>query len=281
LSDWIEQLERLTRLHKDGALTDAEFAEQKARLLEDRPAAAAPVAPEPATPVEEYDEPPAKSRVPLFVALGLGAAAVLGAAAWYGSSAVPDSELVKASTGPTAVASDALAATEAPAPTPTPVAIDGTLAFSSPSSCGAGETLERVYKKLEAGMDLGSGSGLSVTLDAFDTPLAITAKSGTDKEGAQTANADLRFPAETTWHGLKLSRLTTSRYYPPESDGADTRTVNFLDPPEKVKKTLARLGFGVPIAPDYAEITSTNECGGSMQIEKRPGGSALVCTRGC
>lgn len=32
-SDRLEQLERLTRLHRDGALTDAEFAAEKARIL--------------------------------------------------------------------------------------------------------------------------------------------------------------------------------------------------------------------------------------------------------
>lgn len=279
MSDWIELLERLTRLHKDGALTDAEFAEQKAKLLEGGDAVSA--SPAPADHVNEMAQEPPRSRGLLFGGLGLGAALVVGAAAWYGSGAVPDSELANGGTAATVAATDAAFATEAPSPTPTPAVIDGTLAFASPSSCDAGETLERVYKKLEAGMDLGSGRGLSVALDAFDSPLAITAKSGTDKDGANTASAEIRFPAETSWHGLKLSRLTTSRYYPPETDGADTRTLNFLEPPEKVKKTLARLGFGAPIAPDYAAIEREGTCGGSMQIEKRDGGSALVCTWGC
>jgi hypothetical protein len=130
-------------------------------------------------------------------------------------------------------------------------------------------------------MNLGSGRGLTVTLDAFETPLQIAAKSGKDKDGAETANADVRFPAETSWHGLRLSRITASRLYPPESDGSDTRTFNFLEAPDKVRKTLARIGFGVPVAPDYAPIDQGEGCGGSMQIEQRDGGSALVCTWGC
>jgi Short C-terminal domain len=283
MSDWIEQLERLTRLHKDGALTDAEFAAQKARLLEGQAAAAqsAPAQSQSAAPVyTDFDEEPARPRWPLFAGIGAVLIAVVAGAAWFGSGIVPDNGLTQP--GPVVTASaGAEVATDAATEAPTPVALDGTLAFSSPSLCQSGDTLERVYKKLEAGMDLGSGRGLTVALDAFDTPLPITAKNGKDKDGAAIASAELRFPAETTWHGLKLSRLTTSRYYPPETDGSDTRTVNFLEPPEKVKKTLARLGFGVPVTPDYAPIDSGEGCGGAMQIETRAGGSALVCTWGC
>lgn len=280
MSDWIEQLERLTRLHKDGALTDAEFAEQKARLLDGQAAAARP-----APSLHEAAQPdpitaPQRSRALLFTGLGVIVAAVLAGAAWYGSQAVPDQELLNsASATPSAPAASELA-TEPASPAPIPVALDGTLAFAAPSLCQADQTLERVYKKLEAGMDLGSGRGLTVRLDAYDLPIPITAKSGRDKDGAQTASAELRFPAETTWHGLKLSRLTSSRYYPPETDGSDTRTVNFVEPPEKVRKVLARLGFGVPLAPDFAPIAGEG-CGGAMQIETRPGGAALVCSWGC
>lgn len=34
MTDWLDALERLTRLHRDGALSDAEFAVQKARILD-------------------------------------------------------------------------------------------------------------------------------------------------------------------------------------------------------------------------------------------------------
>ncbi|MFM5949884.1 MAG: SHOCT domain-containing protein [Novosphingobium sp.] len=288
MSDWIEQLERLTRLHKDGALTDAEFTAQKSRLLEGQAAAASaePAAPaQPAAPVTPgYDDgydAPAHPRWPLFAGIGAVVAVVIGGAAWFGAGIIPDSGLSQPGAVATASAAGAELATDAATQAPTPVALDGTLAFSSPSLCQAGDTLERVYKKLEAGMDLGSGRGLTVALDAYDEPLPITAKNGKDKDGAETASAEVRFPAETTWHGLKLSRVTTSRFYPPETDGSDTRTVNFLEPPEKVKKVLARLGFGVPVTPDYAPIDSGEGCGGAMQIEKRDGGSALVCTWGC
>lgn len=275
MTDWIEQLERLTRLHREGALTDAEFASQKARLLA--------LAGQQDTAAEQphREEAPARSRRWLYAAFGVAALGVVGAAAFLGSRVVPDAALTTPAAIATPASIGADPATDMATEAPMPVALDETLTFAAPSRCQAGETLERVYKKLEAGMDLGSGQGLTVALDAFAAPLQISAKSAKDRAGALTASADLRFPAETTWHGLRVSRVTTSRYYPPETDGMDSRTVNFLEPPEKVRKTLARLGFAAPIAPAYAPIEEPNSCGGAMQIESRPGGSALVCSRGC
>lgn len=274
MTDWIEQLERLTRLHREGALTDAEFASQKARLLDSAGQRDAAAEPYPA-------EAPARSRQWLYAAFGVAALGIVGAAAFLGSRVTPDAALTTPAAIATPASTDTELATDLATEAPMPVALDETLTFATPSRCQAGETLERVYKKLEAGMDLGSGQGLTIALDAFAAPLEITAKSAKDREGALTASAELRFPAETTWHGLLVSWVTTSRYYPPETDGMDSRTVNFLEPPEKVRKTLARLGFGVPIAPDYAPIEEPNSCGGAMQIESRPGGSALVCSWGC
>ena len=271
MSDWIEQLERLTRLYQDGALTDAEFAAQKARLLE---------------AAEAAGEPPAVAELPghgprpaALIGFALAAVAVIGAAAWYGSQTVPETPPV-VTTGAATIAAVAEPTAEATSE-PVPVAVEEALAFATPAACTPGDTLERVYKKLEAGMNLGSGQGLTVTLDGFAEPLQIAAKSGKDRIGAETASAELRFPADTTWHGLRLSRVTTTRYYPPETDGSDSRTINFLEPPEKVRRTLARLGFAAPLAPAYTRIDEDKGCGGAMQIEPRPGGAALVCSWGC
>lgn len=296
MSDWIEQLERLTQLHKAGALTDEEFAAQKAKLLDSAnapapapaPAPAAPVAAAPmaeAAPAAQPDwayEAPRQGGVSKWVLIGLPVAAVLAGAAWFGSSLLggggADPDLVAT---PTAVASDAAVASAAPTQeAPQPAALDGSLAYGSASNCKAAATLETIYKKLDSAAELGSGKGITVKLDAFDNPLKIEAKNSTDADGIETKHAWLRFPENTTWHGLRLSRLTTTTTIVPDSDGGYERTITFLDQPDKVRTTLARLGFGAPRAPDYAELTDDG-CGGSMQIVAIQGGSALSCNWGC
>ncbi|MCC6924541.1 SHOCT domain-containing protein [Novosphingobium sp.] len=277
MSDWIEQLERLTALHKAGALTDEEFAAQKARLLEARDAA--PAAPPP--PADWDAAPAAAGGVPKWLLIGAPALLVLAGAAWFGSSLVgggPDPDLAA---GPSGAASDGAVAVATPSEAPPmPVALDGSLKFSSPSLCEASGALEAIYKKLDTAGELGSGKGITIKLDAWDNPLPISAKSSTDKDGIETRDAGLKFPEATTWHGLKLSRLTTQTVIVPDSDGGYTRTVNFLEPADKVQKTLARLGFGAPKAPDFSELAGEG-CGGSAQIVTLDGGSALSCSWGC
>ena len=298
MADWIEQLERLTQLHKAGALTDEEFAAQKARLLaaSNQPASPPPPPPPVVAPVppaytpepvaaapawEPADEEPARSGgVPKWVLVAVPAAlAVLAAAAWFGSSlgsGGPDPQLSGA-----AEATDAAVAIATPTEeAPPPVALDGSLTFAAANNCQAAQTLETVYKKLDAAGELGSGRGMTVTLGGFEKPLAIEAKKTTDAEGIETRSASVRFPANTTWHGLKLSRLTTTTTIVPESDGGYTRTVNFVESPDKVLKTLSRLGFAAPKEPDYKELTD-DACGGSMAITSINGGATLSCSWGC
>lgn len=274
MSDWIDQLERLTRLHQSGALTDAEFEAKKAKLLAREPEAVTAAA------RGDETEDAGWSRRPLLLGAAL-IALVFAGAAWFGSGILPADKLSRPAQEATAMATDSDSPTEAASAMPVAVALDETLAFAMPAQCLADDTLERVYKKLEAGMNLGSGQGLTVALEGFGAPLEIAAKSRRDRYQAEVADAELRFPAGTTWHGLKVSRITTSRYYPPDTDGQDSRTFNFLEPAEKVRETLARLGFNAPLAPEYNLMEKPNACDGSIQIETRPGGSALVCSWGC
>jgi len=289
MADWIDQLERLTQLHKSGALTDAEFAAQKARVLAGYDVAASavptPSPVPPTTPVYQepvYDDPP-RGGVPKWVMIGVPAALVVALAAWFGMSLVkpgPDKELTGGSIA-TPLASDAALAMATPSSEAAlPVALDGTLKYAAADQCKAGTVLEAVYKKLDAAMDLGSGKGVSVKLDAWDAPLTVWAKSVTDSAQMNTADAALKFPEGTTWHGLRLSRVTTHRASPAESDSSYTRSISFLEPADKVQKTLARLGFAAPREPDYSPIED-EACGGSAQVVSLNGGAALSCTWGC
>lgn len=295
MPDWIEQLERLTQLHKAGALTDDEFATQKARVLAlaDAPAAAAaPEAPEEAAEADEAEadwdtathaEQPARSTAAKWALLAVPVAMLLAAAAWFGATLVgpkADPELTGAA-GAAPLASDVAVASTAPSEdAPLPAALGETLTYASASNCKAAGTLEAIYKKLDSAAELGSGKGITVSLGAFADPLALNVKNSTDADGTETKHAWLRFPEGTTWHGLKLSRVTTTTTIVPQSDGGYARAITFLDQPDKVRTTLARLGFGAPRAPDYATLTD-NGCGGSMQIVAISGGSALTCNWGC
>ncbi len=283
MADWIERLERLNALHKAGALTDDEFAGQKAVLLADKErAAAAP--PPPTAPVYQepvHDDAP-RGGVPKWAMIGVPAALVIALAAWFGISLVrpgPDKDIVS---GPSAGASDAALALATPtSEAPLPVALDGTLKFAAADQCKAGPVLESVYKKLGAAMDLGSGQGVTVKLDAWDAPLTVWAKSvSSEADMTTTQDAALKFPAGTTWHGLRLSRMTTHRSIPEGSDSSYTRTISFLEPAAKVQKTMARLGFSAPLEPDYAPLEG-DACGGSAQVVALNGGAALSCTWGC
>ncbi|MBS3929259.1 MAG: SHOCT domain-containing protein [Sphingomonadales bacterium] len=274
MSDWIEQLERLTALHRSGALTDAEFAAQKAKLLEAKDQASAAPA-----PAEWQAEPAPAGGLSKWILIGIPAAALLAGAAWFGSTLVGGGTDPEISASATATDAAVAMATPSEAP-PMPVALDGSLKFGAPSQCEATGALEAIYKKLDAAAELGSGKGMTVKLDAWDAPLALSAKVATDKDGVETRDAWVKFPEATTWHGLKLSRVTTQTVMVPESDGGYSRTINFLEPADKVQKTLARLGFGAPKAPDFSELGGEG-CGGSAQIVSLDGGSALSCSWGC
>lgn len=99
--DHLDAIERLHRLKESGALSEEEFAAQKAQLLA---AAAAPAAAEP-----DWSTAPAPGLNKGLLAGIAAAVVILGAGAWYGlsGSGEPSSE-------PTAAATDAAAAVATP-----------------------------------------------------------------------------------------------------------------------------------------------------------------------
>ena len=81
MTDHIEALERLAKLHQSGALTDAEFAAQKARLLEGRIEPTAPVYP--AAPAYSAEPTTSDGIQPLWLLLGALLAVGLGVLLWW------------------------------------------------------------------------------------------------------------------------------------------------------------------------------------------------------
>lgn len=285
MADWIEQLERLTQLHRTGALTDAEFAAQKARLLaaQDAVPTAAPTRYQ-SGPGWEPREPTERSAgVPKVLMFGVPALMLVLLAAWFGSTLVtrrPDPGQTSGAIS-SATATDAVLALATPTAEPAmPVALDGTLQYAAADQCKPGPVLEALYKKLDAAMALGSGKGVTVKLDAWDRPLAVWAKSVTDQTGLSEQDGAIKFPEATTWHGLRLSRLSARRLSPADNESTYIRSISFLEPADKVQKTLARLGFGAPREPEVRPL-SDDTCGGMMRVVALNGGSALTCSWGC
>ncbi|WP_395636945.1 hypothetical protein, partial [Sphingorhabdus sp.] len=161
------------------------------------------------------------------------------------------------------------------------VSLDSTLKFSNPTECIAEGTLEKVYLKLDKAMENG-GSSYAVKLDEYDETLSVQARVEKDGEGIESRSASVVLPSGTTWHGLKLSRITAHWYLPPDADSSYSRSINFLQSPREVQNVLSGLGFNAPLHPDYSELPDTyNSCGGGMSIQKIPGGSSLSCGWGC
>ena len=286
MADWIEQLERLTQLHRTGALTDAEFAAQKAKLLaaQDAVPPAAPTSYRPGPVWEPTAAPLERSGgVPKALMFGVPALMVVLLAGWFGSTLVtrrPDPAQTSGAIAD-ATATDAVLALATPTAVPAmPVALDGTLQYAAADQCKPGPVLEALYKKLDAAMALGSGKGVTVKLDAWDQPLAVWAKSVTNQTGLSEQDGAIKFPDATTWHGLRLSRLSARRLSPADNESTYIRSISFLEPADKVQKTLARLGFGAPREPEVRPL-SDDTCGGMMRVVALNGGSALTCSWGC
>lgn len=288
MNDWISKLERAKALFDAGGLTKDEFEAEKARLI---PRAAFsepeehqekqslnvdfPQEDESET-VEYVSEDSVGKSHRLWVFLGLGGAvlAFVLYIFWPANSeiAVTSPKSTKVSKIPTKVV-------EKPSE-PRIVSLDSTLKFSSPAECIAEGTLEKVYLKLDKAMQ--NGGAFTVKLDEYNEVLPVQARVEKDSEGIESQSASVRFPSGTTWHGLKLSRITANWYLPPETDSSYSRSINFLQSPREVQNVLNRLGFNATLHPNYSELPDTyNSCGGSMSIQEIPGGSSLSCGWGC
>jgi hypothetical protein len=165
------------------------------------------------------------------------------------------------------------------APEPKVLALDNSLRFRVPRECTADGTLEKIYLKLDKAMEEPL-LGQTVKLDELAGSLAVEVESKIDADGARVASSYVRFPSQSRWNSLRLSRARVNLYAPPESDSAYTRSLTFQNTPVEVRNALNRLGFAVPLAPSYSELHD-EACGGAMQIEAISGGASLSCGWGC
>lgn len=283
MNDWLIELERLKSLLDLGAITQAEFDIQKARLLSSRIDVEMP-----GTQFEtegDVDDAEIRQRTSrrLLVLCGISAFGLVIATYffWPDSSDIRNASQSAYASHPTEIAGDPAVAPSS-AIEPDPIDLTASLQFSSPAQCTAADALDRVYDKLDTAMENGA-SGLSIKLDAFPSGLPLRASKSTDAEGIHTARAEVRFPEHTMWHGLRLSRITTEIYAPPDTDSSYSRILTFFDTPEQVQRTFNDMGVPVELDPGFSELSEPDGsgCGGSMQIVAIAGGAALSCGWGC
>ncbi|MBB3983586.1 hypothetical protein GGR44_003282 [Sphingobium fontiphilum] len=285
MDDQLTQLERLALLHAQGALTQEEFAAEKARIL----SAAHDQTPERRTgtwdkPRAETKQPPRKvQRKTAMIALA-GLAGLIGAGSYYVLRG-QDSTSPAASEPPTSL--------PAPSPTPTPAAstdmapatampLDDSIQFANAANCEASKGTEALFNNIltppQGDVANISAKPIRVGPDQIEIIPAFNKQAG---EGSDTVYESVAtFPQPSTWHGLRVTGVSASLYVIPEADSTYTRQIRFKEDPGALRAALNRQGFNLPRAPAYAELQD-DACGGSMQIVDMPEGSALQCSWGC
>ena len=313
MDDRITRIERLAALHRDGALTDDEFRDEKLRVLGGRAEIGAdpippadpvdppePIAPPPRpVPAEAVvaDEPVAIELEPVFepelapegrsgpswwiIGTAVVIAALLGAI-WYAST-ITVADAPRSSVG-TATTRRLATPAEPVLPEPEPVATDvsDALAFSDPGQCQFGPSGDRAFRALLSERDGEWGSDGPVRLGPLTlTPKLDVSRTGSE-EGLETVRytASARAPEGVEWNGLTLSRLIHSLNLPDGTDPLEERSLTFLEDPKRVGRVLRTLGVSVPVGDGSRELED-GACGGTMRIKAIPGGSALVCQWGC
>lgn len=278
MDDQLTQLERLALLHAQGALTQEEFAAEKARIL----SSAHNQAPERRTGT--WDKPRAETkqsarkaqRTTAMIAL----AGLIGAGSYYALRG-------QDSTSP--VASEPPASLPAPTPTASAVVtqapamlLDDTIQFANAANCEASKGTEALFNNIltppQGDVANIRAKPIRVGPDRVEIIPAFSKKAG---EGSDTVYESVAtFPQPATWHGLRITGVSASLYVIPEADSTYTRQIRFKEDPGALRAALNRQGFNLPRAPAYAELQD-DACGGSMQIVDMPEGSALQCSWGC
>lgn len=320
MNDRITRIERLAALHREGALTDDEFRDEKLRVLSGRatsdepleegaeiaarPSQPPPVVSRPAPPIEPIPaffeeevteepeplgdpyapEPRGRSRAPWWVGGLLVLVVALVGAVWFARS-ITVADAPRSSVG--------TAAPRRPAPPQDPLPdevtveeeptdVSNALAFSNAGQCEFAGQAERAFEALLSRRGGEWTTDGPVRLGAMTLTPRLEVKRSTDDDGMTSASyySTARAPDGVLWNGLKLSRLVHSLNLPAETDSLEERSITFLEEPERVQRALRDLGVSVPVGEGYRELED-GACGGSMQIKAIPGGSALVCQWGC
>lgn len=166
-----------------------------------------------------------------------------------------------------------------PAPRGVAVALDDALAFREPAQCVAGPALEQFFADLDGRSD---AKNVRPDPKLGSVPFAASTSRRTDGREVLTVIVSAHPLRPTSWHGLRLQRISTMSRQIPESDSTYARTIALAEHPATVLRTLNRLGFATRMAPGHSRLSSAgDECGGAMQVMAVAGGAALHCDWGC
>lgn len=282
----LAQLERLARLRAQGALSDAEFDAEKARLLgggNHRSPSSGP-SPNMTSTAQVRASRTGLRRFVIVMGLLSATAVVAGGIALY--------TLRETALTPPKQPAPALAQQDAPAPSSPPsrpvteqppLVLNDDLQFSDPGNCKASSGTDALFNRIltPPNGDVAniSSKPIRVGADRREVRPVLTRTQG-ENAGDQIFEGAAELPQPANWHGLRVAGIAASLYVIPEADSTYTRQIRFLDDPATVKAALGQLGFLIPREEGYAELHD-DSCGGSMQIVAFNGGSALQCSWGC
>lgn len=280
----LEQLERLARLRAQGALSDAEFDAEKARLLGGGDHKPPSPGPSPSMTSTAHVRAPRTALRRFVIVMGLlsATAVVAGGIALYALR----------ETTPTLPKqpAPAVARRDAPAPPPRqraaeqpPLVLNDDLQFSDPGNCKASSGTDALFNRILTPPDGDvaniSSKPIRVGADRREVQSVLTRTQG-ENAGEQIFEGTAELPQPASWRGLRVTGIAASLYVIPEADSTYTRQIRFLDDPATVQAALGQMGFVIPREQGYAELHD-DSCGGSMQIVAFNGGSALQCSWGC
>lgn len=265
----LARLERLAHLHETGVLTADEFAAEKARLLGGTDA--------PSRDARRRWWAGSIAAVAL-AAVGTGALVGRGVATPEpGASPTPRGAIRRE-----AAASPVPGPVPSAAPTATHHDLSDALAFSDIGNCVLSPAAQRAVDALQSA-DRESGETRQadrLTLGGLTLPATPRVRDASAVvDGGRVFTNEVRFPAESSWQGLRLGRLAIEYGDYPEIDKSLARGITFRESLARVRATLARLGASIPANGDV--VLEDGGCGGSMALSEVAGGIEWSCSWGC
>jgi hypothetical protein len=182
---------------------------------------------------------------------------------------------------PSGDADEPPSSTRTPPAPPQPVDLGSALALGRLADCSQSPALASVLEQMVRidPRTFESRRGGPISVPGYDRPITPTFERRREVSGStdiREVTSDLDLPGR--WHGLAMTGLRRS--FTEESDVSSIE-IRFAEPPERVRDTLVRHGFGLPPVGEFREFDQ----GGSVVtmiigVDRIDGGAALTCATG-